>query len=121
MSPQNAKKNEGLQKSGKIVNDFGQEEVGISKRDARRSALRDMYAHSTEAHVVTATKKRTTVNPANQKYVPRSFQGSKYDGQTYWGLSSTKAKTARPLIKAGKLHCGRHASIVGLDVEPFCS
>jgi hypothetical protein len=99
---QNAKKNEGTGKGGKIVNDFGQEEVGISKRDARRSALRDMYAHSTEAHVVTSTKKRASLVSTNQKYMPRSYEGGKYDSQTFWGLSSTKAKTAKPLIRVGE-------------------
>eukprot|EP00282_Hemiselmis_andersenii_P007582 CAMPEP_0114134948 /NCGR_PEP_ID=MMETSP0043_2-20121206/14443_1 /TAXON_ID=464988 /ORGANISM="Hemiselmis andersenii, Strain CCMP644" /LENGTH=73 /DNA_ID=CAMNT_0001228649 /DNA_START=51 /DNA_END=269 /DNA_ORIENTATION=- len=41
----------GGQKTGRIVNDFGQEEAGISRRDAKRSALRDMYANSTESKV----------------------------------------------------------------------
>ncbi len=86
------------------MNDFGQEEVGISKRDARRSALRDMYAHSTEAHVVTTTKKRTSSVTTSQKYMPRSFEGGKYDSQSFWGLSSTKAKTAKPLIRVGEAH-----------------
>ena len=41
----------GVAKSGKVVNAYGQEEVGISRREAKASALRDMYASSTEKGV----------------------------------------------------------------------
>ncbi len=33
---------------GKIINAYGQEEVGISRREARQSQLRSMYSQSTE-------------------------------------------------------------------------
>ena len=38
----------GPKTGGKIVNAYGQEEVGISRREAKQSALRSMYAQSTE-------------------------------------------------------------------------
>ena len=36
------------QKGGKIINAYGQEEVGISRREARQGQLRSMYSQSTE-------------------------------------------------------------------------
>ena len=53
-----------------MVNAFGQEEVGISRRDAKKNAMRDMYANSTETTFL-GKKKLTDKNKGRERYMPR--------------------------------------------------
>eukprot|EP00277_Geminigera_cryophila_P026439 CAMPEP_0179463614 /NCGR_PEP_ID=MMETSP0799-20121207/45636_1 /TAXON_ID=46947 /ORGANISM="Geminigera cryophila, Strain CCMP2564" /LENGTH=166 /DNA_ID=CAMNT_0021266985 /DNA_START=40 /DNA_END=537 /DNA_ORIENTATION=- len=86
---------------GKIVNAYGQEEVGISRREARQSQLRDMYSQSTEK-AVSIQKRVPKKEERNKAYVPRAFNESKYEMGQCWGLSSSMPKHVKPLPKRSK-------------------
>ncbi|EKX50417.1 hypothetical protein GUITHDRAFT_135105 [Guillardia theta CCMP2712] len=83
---------------GQFINAFGQEEVGISRREARASALRQLYASSTEKVGSVQITKRP--REAVQKYVPRSFNESKYEMGQCWGLSTSKPKHVKPVSRS---------------------
>mmetsp|Transcript_46016 Transcript_46016/g.72087 ORF Transcript_46016/g.72087 Transcript_46016/m.72087 type:complete len:154 (+) Transcript_46016:56-517(+) len=96
--------NTGLQMvNGKMVNAYGQEEVGISKRELRKKAISEMYSQSTEAVNVNLMSKRKRASENDTKYVPRSYSEQRYEmGKGgCWGLSTTKSRTAKgPLIRS---------------------
>ena len=49
---------------GKIINAYGQEEVGISRREARQSQLRSMYSQSTEKVCPALLRAPSCLSPA---------------------------------------------------------
>jgi hypothetical protein len=89
---------------GKIVNAYGQEEVGVSKREQRKSALTQMYAQSTEGPKVVVAQRKSKLNVTSDKYLPRSFQQGKYAMGTCWGLSTTRAVNAKAPVTLAPLY-----------------